>query len=84
MPPQVRNIKIQNNITLHTLDTSYTCMNYKICMTGETDYWGSVIGDVLSNSQCAGEWSKALYNTRDGRMWAHTFGPYNSPGGGIT
>lgn len=35
--------------------------------------------ELMNDSQpCVKEWRKAFYNTRDGRKWTATFGPYNS------
>jgi hypothetical protein len=46
----------------------------------------NVIMDELSLKHlvgnCAQEWSKAVYNVRDRRWWAHTFGPYKGTDGG--
>ena len=46
----------------------------------------NVIMDELSLKHlvgaCAMEWSKAVYNVRDRRWWAHTFGPYKGTEGG--
>jgi len=36
----------------------------------------TVMQETFGNDACAAEWRKAVYNTRDGRLWTGRFGPY--------